>query len=129
MRVCPAVIVCLVLGLGLCACVGTVGQPPAAGYPFGALPPPAAPLASHGWPWVFLAGLGLGLGVAALWRRRVLRQALREPEGRLLPGEVGRLRLMLGILEDLILNAGRRGKVVRLADWLRRKGGGPGGRL
>jgi hypothetical protein len=88
-----------------------------------------AEASGQGWPWIFLAGLGLGAGLAVLGRRRLVDQALGNPQARLLPGEVGRLRLLLSILEDLIVSAGQRGRVVRLGDWLRAKGRGPGNRL
>lgn len=124
----PLPATCLLLTLGLAACAAGGAPPPAPGGPFGAPPPPAQP-PSFLLAWIFAAGLGTGGLLAWLWRRRSLGQGLRHPGGRLLPPEVGRLRAALVILEELILAAGRRGAVVRLKDWLRAKGRGPGPRL
>ncbi|MFH1036081.1 MAG: hypothetical protein V1806_16385 [Pseudomonadota bacterium] len=121
-------IACLVLLLN--ACAAGVTPAPLAGPPFGQAPPAAAEGAGHGPWWVFLAGLGLGTALAVLGRRRLLDMALRHVQGRRLSdGDAGRLRLVLALLEDLIISAGRRGVVVRLGDWLRAKGRGPGDKL
>ncbi|MBI4799764.1 MAG: hypothetical protein HY794_13760 [Desulfarculus sp.] len=118
----------LLSALVLSACAASGVPTPVPGAPFGA-PPASAPGQSYGVPWVFLGGLSLGALLASLWRRRRLGQALRQPGGRLTPGEVGRLRAALAILEETILTAGRRVVVVRLKDWLRAKARGPGGGL
>ncbi|CAO0820668.1 hypothetical protein DFAR_1800006 [Desulfarculales bacterium] len=41
-----------------------------------------------------------------------------DTRGCLLPAEEGRLRLARAMLEEVIASAGRRGWMVRLADWL-----------
>lgn len=122
------VIPCLLLVLGLSACAGGGVQPPVTGGPFGAPPsPPHSP--SFPLAGIFLAGLGAGVVLAGLWRRRRMAQALRQPGGRLPPGQMGRLRAALAIMEELILAAGRQVVVVRMKDWLRAKARGPGDRL
>lgn len=123
----PLPAACLLLALGMAACAASSALPPAPGGPFGAPPPVGGQ--SHGVPWAFLEGLGLGALLAGLWRRRRLASALRQPGGRLPAGGVARLRAALSILEEIILAAGRQGVVVRLRDWLRAKARGPGGRL
>jgi hypothetical protein len=88
-----------------------------------------AEASGQGWPWIFLTGLGVGAALVGLGRRRLVDQALRDPRACLLPEEVGRLRLLLSTLEDIIVSVGQRGRVVRLGDWLRAKGREPGSRL
>lgn len=123
-----SIALCLLAALGLSACALSGAPSPTPGAPFGA-PPASAAGQSYGMLWVFLGGLSLGALLASLWRRRRLGQVLRQPGGRLTPGEVGRLRAALAILEETILTAGRRVVVVRLKDWLSAKARGPGGRL
>lgn len=74
--------------------------------PFGGPPAPEPPGGGADWLWLVLAlavGLGLGLVLTWLWRAWRLRQALRRPQGLLLPAEVGSLRAALGLIEDLVL--------------------------
>ncbi len=83
-------------------CAMVQPAPPSCAMPFvhpGPIHSPGLGIA----PWWLAGGLLLGFSAAWLWRRWRLARALAQPGGLLLPGEVGRVRTALGLIEDLVL--------------------------
>lgn len=96
----PALAMALLCLLSGCAVVHP--PPPSCVSPF--VPSVQVPSPGSGpGPWWLAGGLLLGFSAAWLWRRWRLAQALAQPGGLFLPGEVGRVKTALGLIEDLVL--------------------------
>ncbi|KMY67811.1 hypothetical protein AAU61_08045 [Desulfocarbo indianensis] len=71
--------------------------------------------------FIFLAGCAVGLLAALLCRWHHLRRGLQSPGQPELPRELRLARSALLLLEELLATWQRRGVVVRLRDWLKRR--------